>query len=212
MTENEIRQLIISSGKRLVANNLVQGTWGNISIRVDERTMLVTPSGMDYDRLQPEDLVLMDIYTMEYKGQRKPSSEKDLHAGILRTRSDINAVIHSHPSYCCSVAAARIEVPVMSPEMSSLVGGSIKIAKYALPSTKSLTNGAMEAMQGRNGCIMANHGVAACGEDIDKAFEVIRTMEESCRVFIQDSVMKQSKTEQFGEQDMFELFKTKYTK
>lgn len=212
MTENEIRQLIISSGKRLVANNLVQGTWGNISIRVDERTMLVTPSGMDYDRLQPEDLVLMNINTMEYEGQRKPSSEKDLHAGILRTRGDINAVIHSHPSYCCSVAAARVEVPVMSPEMDSLVGGSIKIAKYALPSTKSLTNGAMEAMQGRNGCIMANHGVVACGEDIDKAFEVIRIMEESCRVFIQDSVKKQSKKEQFREQDMFELFKTKYTK
>lgn len=212
MTENEIRQLIIFSGKRLVANNLVQGTWGNISIRVDGRTMLVTPSGMDYDRLQPEDLVLMDIYTMDYKGQRKPSSEKDLHAGILRSRSDINAVIHSHPSYCCSAAAARLEVPVMSPEMQSLVGGSIKIAKYALPSTKSLTNGAMQAMKDRNGCIMANHGVVACGEDIDKAFEVIRIMEESCRVFIQDSAKKQSKKEQFSEQDMFELFKTKYTK
>lgn len=212
MTENEIRQLIISSGKKLVSSNLVQGTWGNISIRVDERTMLVTPSGMDYDRLQPEDLVLMDIYTLEYKGQRKPSSEKDLHAGILRTKSNINAVIHSHPSYCCSVAAAHIEVPVMSPEMESLVGGSIKIAKYALPSTKSLTNGAMEAMEERNGCIMANHGVAACGEDIDKAFEVIRIMEDSCRVFIQESVKKKSGKEQFSEQDMFELFKTNYSK
>jgi L-fuculose-phosphate aldolase len=210
MTENKIRELIITSGKRLVSSNLVQGTWGNISVRVDERTMLLTPSGLDYNRLQPEDLVLMDIFTMEYKGHRKPSSEKDLHAGILRTRKDINAVIHSHPSYCCSVASARIEVPVMSPEMQSLVGGSIKIAKYSLPSTKSLGEGAVRAMQDRNGCVMANHGVAACGADIDKAFEVISIMEESCRKFIEDSVKAKAQKEQFSEQDMFDLFKAIY--
>lgn len=212
MNENEIRQLIVDSGKRLVSSNLVQGTWGNISIRVDERTMLVTPSGMDYGKMQSKDLVLMDIYTMQYSGSRKPSSEKDLHAGILRTRSDVNAVIHSHPSYCCSVASARVEVPVMSPEMESLVGGSIKIAKYALPSTKSLTTGAMEAMKGRNGCIMANHGVVACGENIDVAFDVIRVMEQSSELFIKSAVMKQSDKSQFDEQDMLAIFKNKYAK
>src|SRR5690554_1565135 len=101
MTEKEIRQIIVAAGKELVEKKLVQGTWGNISVRLDKDTMLVTPSAVDYGRMKEQDLVLMNIHTMEYKGDRKPSSEKDIHAAILRERPNINAVIHSHPSYCC---------------------------------------------------------------------------------------------------------------
>lgn len=206
MTENEIRQMIVDAGILLVEKKLVQGTWGNISMRVDENTMLITPSGLDYGKTKPEDLVLMDVNTMEYKGDKKPSSEKDIHATILRERKSINAVIHSHPSYCCSVASANVEVPIMFPEMESLVGGSIKIAKYSLPSTKSLASGAIKAMEDRNGCIMSNHGVIACGVDLNAAFEVIATMEKASKLFIEKSVMEKAGKKEFNEQDMLDIF------
>lgn len=212
MTEAQKRELIVESGKRLVEQKLVQGTWGNISIRLDKNTMLLTPSGMDYGRMKPEDLVVMDIHTMEYQGDHKPSSEKDLHAAIYTAREDINGVIHSHPEYCCSVASARAEIPVMSPEMESLVGGTIRIAKYALPSTKGLADTSMKAIEGRNGCIMSNHGVIACGKDLEEAFSVINVMEQSCKTYIEEAVKKLAGTHDYNEDIMIKIFLDKYNK
>lgn len=212
MTEKDKRNLIVQSGKRLVDQKLVQGTWGNISIRLTENTMLLTPSGMDYGRMKADDLVVMDINTMEYEGNNKPSSEKDLHAAIYRKRRDINGVIHSHPEYCSSVASARAEVPVMSPEMESLVGGTIRIAKYALPSTKGLAESSMKVMDGRNGCIMSNHGVIAFGKDLEQAFEVINIMEKSAKKFIEETVKKLAKVDEYSEDIMIKLFLKKYNK
>ncbi|HHU42770.1 MAG: class II aldolase/adducin family protein [Bacillota bacterium] len=206
MTENQIREIIVAAGKELVERQLVQGTWGNISVRVDADTMLVTPSGVDYGRMKEEDLVLMNIHTLEYVGDRKPSSEKDIHAALLRQRPAINAVIHSHPSYCSSIAAARMEIPVRDPKGKELVGETIRIANYSLPSTKWLMTSAIEAMQDRNACILANHGVIAAGKDLDQAFEVISYMEQACKEYIQDAVKEQTSSDKFELEKMFELF------
>lgn len=206
MTEQQKRNLIVQSGKRLVEQKLVQGTWGNLSLRLDSDHMLITPSGMDYLRMKADDLIVMNIHTMEYQGNVKPSSEKDLHAAIYRTREGMNAAIHSHPEYCCAVAAARAEVPVMSPEMLSLVGESIRIAKYALPSTRGLADTSMKALEGRNGCIMSNHGVIACGKDLEQAFEVIRVMEDSCRMYIEQSVKKYAQKDEYNQEILIESF------
>lgn len=185
MNEQEIRQAVKDAGVRLLKSGLVQGTWGNISIRLDEDRMVVTPSGLDYIRLKPEDMVVVDINTLEYNSPIKPTSEKKIHAAIYRDRKDINAVIHSHPLNCSSVAAARKEIPVMSEKMQELVGGDIKVGHYGLPGTKKLTAGAVEALKGRNGCLLANHGVVACAASIDGAFEVCQVMEDSAKQFIE---------------------------
>ncbi|MDD3946548.1 MAG: class II aldolase/adducin family protein [Clostridia bacterium] len=79
MTEKEIRQAVKDAGVRLIESGLVQGTWGNISIRLDEKHMVVTPSGLDYIRLTPEDMVVVDIDTLEYDSPIKPTSEKKIH-------------------------------------------------------------------------------------------------------------------------------------
>ena len=86
MTEAEIRQAVKDAGVKLLESNLVQGTWGNISIRIDDKKMVVTPSGMDYIRMRPEDTVVVDIETLEYTSDVKPTSEKKIHAAIYRDK------------------------------------------------------------------------------------------------------------------------------
>lgn len=208
MTEKEIRQAVKDAGVRLIESGLVQGTWGNISIRLDEKHMVVTPSGLDYIRLTPEDMVVVDIDTLEYDSPIKPTSEKKIHAAIYRERKDINAVIHSHPLHCSSVAAARREIPVMSPEMQQLVGGSARTGKYGLPGTKKLTAGTVEALQGRNACLQANHGVIACADSIEKAFEVCRVMEESAKLFIERETKNILGKKNIADGDIIEAFYT----
>lgn len=207
MTESEVRQAVKDAGVKLLENNLVQGTWGNISIRLDDKKMVVTPSGMDYIRMRPEDTVVVDIETLEYVSDVKPTSEKKIHAAIYRDRPEIGAVIHSHPLWSSAAAAARMEIPVLSEEHKKLLGGdTVRAAEYALPGTKKLTNGAVAAMQGRNACFLSNHGIVVCAETIEGAFEVCKAMEENSRAYIESIVKKELGKDTVDIDDIFEVF------
>lgn len=181
----ELRQQIVDYGRRLVQEGLVQGTWGNIAARCDETYMLVTPSGIDYDILKPEDIVKVNMYTLEYEGCLKPTSEKRLHAAILKSRKEIGAVIHTHSSWCSVVASSRAKfLPVKSEDMMQHVLGAPKVTEHALPTTKKQAQAAMEAMMDRNACLLGNHGVICCGENLSKAFETCRVMEMAAERYV----------------------------
>lgn len=196
--EMELRQQIIDAGVRLVKSNLVQGTWGNISARLNDKNILITPTGLDYLTLKPEDLVVINLETLEATGLYKPSGEKDIHIRLLKERPDINVVMHSHPQECSSLAAARIDLPVMSAEMEKFVRGDAKATYYALPSTKNLSKAVHIAMKGRNACLMANHGLLTVGATMEDALETSRIMEESCKAFIDKLAAKNSTARGFA--------------
>ena len=140
--EKRLRQVIKDSGVALLAENLVQGTWGNTAVRLDDDHMLVTPTGLDYVALQPEDMPIVQISDPSvWSDGKKPTSERKIHAAIMAARPEINATIHSHPVWCSVFASARVELPVMSDEMQKLVGGSARVGAYGLPGTKKLRNG-----------------------------------------------------------------------
>lgn len=206
MTEAEIRQAVKDAGVKLLESNLVQGTWGNISIRIDDKKMVVTPSGMDYIRMRPEDTVVVDIETLEYTSDVKPTSEKKIHAAIYRDRPEIGAVIHSHPLWSSAVAAARVEMPVKDERHRKLIGESVRPGAYGLPGTKKLTEGAVEAMKGRNACFLANHGIIACAPTIDEAFEVCKAMEECSKNYIESFVKKELNKDKVSVEDIFTVF------
>lgn len=206
MTEAEIRQAVKDAGVKLLESNLVQGTWGNISIRIDDKKMVVTPSGMDYIRMRPEDTVVVDIETLEYTSDVKPTSEKKIHAAIYRDRPEIGAVIHSHPLWSSAVAAARVEMPVKDERHRKLIGESVRPGTYGLPGTKKLTEGAVEAMKGRNACFLANHGIIACAPTIDEAFEVCKAMEECSKNYIESFVKKELNKDKVSVEDIFTVF------
>lgn len=176
--EWELREKLCKYGKKLVETGLVQGTWGNLSIRLDDKYMLVTPSGLDYTRLTPADMVKVNISTLAYEGSLKPTSEKGLHAEVYKQRPDAGAVIHTHSKYCCVFAAAEKPLRINDPEMQKIFGTQVELAEYALPGTKKLMANTVKALGQNFGCIMSHHGMAACGADIETAFDNCVKLEE----------------------------------
>ena len=183
--EQKLREMLVDYGIRLVKEGLVQGTWGNISVRLDEKYMLVTPSGLDYLRLTPSDMVKVDIESLEYEGELKPTSEKGLHAGLYLRRPDLGAVIHTHSKYCCMFAAARKPLPVEDAKMQEIFGLEVPLAGYGLPGSKRLSKNTVKAFGGGMGAIMTAHGMICGGKDMEDAFLNCRRMEGCAESYIE---------------------------
>ena len=157
------REQLVKAGLRLVKEGLVSRTWGNISVKVNESEMLITPSGRIYEDLDPVDMVLVNFRTDKYDEKKKPSSEFKLHTEIYRSRPKINAVIHTHQMNASTCAAARRVVPPVLDDMAQIIGPSVRVADYALPSTKKIVRVTVKALKGRNATLMANHGAVCIG-------------------------------------------------
>jgi L-fuculose-phosphate aldolase len=182
---DQLKRAIIEGGLRLLKEGLVTRTWGNISLRVDETYMLITPSGRAYADLTPNDIVTVNYHTACYEGSVKPSSEKELHCEIYRTRKEIHAVIHTHQMNASTVAAARREVPPILDDMAQIIGLSVRVTKYARSATKKITRRTVRALKGRNAVLMANHGAVCVGRDLEEAFVVCQVLEKACKAFIE---------------------------
>lgn len=186
MNIDEIKEEVCEAGKMLLKEGLVARTWGNVSIKVSDTQMIITPSGRMYDELTPNEMVLVDIYTLKYEGNLKPSSELKLHCQVYKTRPQINAVIHTHQMYASIVAAAQKDVEVLNEEHKKILGAKIiKAAPYALPNTKKITVETANAIEQSNAALMSNHGVVCIGTNLGNAFEVARTLEKACQLFIE---------------------------
>jgi len=181
----ELRQAVVAAGKRLLAEGLVARTWGNVSVRAGPEHMLITPSGRAYEGMAPEDIVPVNLRTGAYDGPHKPSSEGKLHAEIYRTRSEIQAVIHTHQMNASTVAAARREVPPILDDMVQIIGPTVRVADYALPSTNKIVRVTVKALRGRMAALMANHGAVCLGRNLDEAFVVCQVLEKACKAFIE---------------------------
>ena len=182
--EETLRAQLVNYGKQLVASGLVQGTWGNLSARLDDTYMLVTPSGLDYARLTPVDMVKVNIRTLEYEGGLKPTSEKSLHAAIYQNRPDIGGIIHTHSKYCCVYAAARRDLPIPADRQTAFQS-PIKLAPYAPPGSKALTKNTAAAVGDNYGAIMAGHGMIACGRDLTAVFQNCKQLEAIAEASLQ---------------------------
>ena len=209
---SRIRQQVIEGGLRLVKEGLVARTWGNISIRVDETHMLITPSGRSYEDLTPEDIVLVNYHTSKHEGTIKPSSEKELHCEIYRTRKKIHAVIHTHQMNASTVATAHREVPPILDDMAQIIGPTVRVAPYALPSTKKITKKTVKALKGRNAALMANHGAVCVGRDLEEAFVVCQVLEKACKAFIEAEFLGGAKSiNKFEAHLMHQIYIRKYS-
>ena len=185
MNLDEAKQQVCAAGKRLLAEGLVSGTWGNLSIRLDDLHMIITPSGRKYEELTPAEMVLVNLHDLSYEGDIKPSSELKLHAAIYVSRKEVNAVIHTHQPNASTVAAARREVPPLLDDMAQIIGPSVRVADYALPNTRKIVRNTMKALAGRNAALMANHGAVCVGRDLEEAFIVCQVLEKACRSLIE---------------------------
>lgn len=168
--EDTIRRSIVDSCRAMNASGLNQGTSGNISVRYGDR-MLITPSGIAYDELTPDMIASMPLADQggAYDGPKVPSVEWPFHLDILRSRRDVNAVVHTHAMFSTILAIARKPIPACHYMIAAFGGQDVRVADYQRFGTKALSDAVIRALDGRSACLMANHGMIACGETLKKA-------------------------------------------
>lgn len=178
MSEKKIRKEMVAACKTLEANGLNRGASGNVSVR-SGNAMLITPTAVAYDVIAPEMMARMVIDSDEYEfeGPNAPSSEWRFHRDILRARPDINAVVHTHAPYSTILAIARKPIPAIHYMIAAFGGPDIRVAEYARYGTQELSEHIVTAMEGRAGCLMANHGMVVGGANLTRALWLASELE-----------------------------------
>lgn len=182
--ENE-RTQVMKAGISMTKGNLVIGTWGNISIRIKgSNYFAITPSGLDYNTINEEGIIIMDTEGNIIDGDKKPSVEYIMHSEIYKNRQDVNAIVHTHSDFVTALAIARRGIPAAAEDMVQIAGGDIKVSEYALPGTLELGKNVVKALEGRTAAILANHGGIGAGRDLKETMKIVSLMEKSAKATI----------------------------
>ena len=179
------RQQLLAATLRMAASGLNKGTAGNLSVRaVDggERGFLITPTGMAYAALEPEDIVFMDLEGAA-SGRRKPSSEWRFHRDIYVARPGAEAIVHAHSPFAVSLSCLRRDIPAFHYMIARFGGATIRCAAYATFGTQALSDAALAAMDQRSACLLANHGMLVCGRSLEQALDLGIELEELCEQY-----------------------------
>ncbi|MFH8785725.1 class II aldolase/adducin family protein [Streptomyces roseoverticillatus] len=172
---------VVEAARRTTADGLVVGTSGNVSARVGN-VIVVTPSGVPYDRLTPRDVVAVDPEGRRLLGDLAPTSELPLHLAVYRA-TDAAAIVHTHAVHATAVSTLVDELPLIH-YMAGALGGPVRVAPYALYGSDELAAHALEALAGRTGCLLRNHGTLAYGAGLDQAYDRTAQLEWMCRVWL----------------------------
>lgn len=170
------REALIDACRELVRRGLAYGTSGNVSVRRDERCFFISPTGMQYDALAPEDIPLMHV-DGRWFGRRRPSSEWRFHRDIFKSRVEVGAIVHTHSPRATSLACTGRGIPAFH-YMVAIVGGpDIRCAPYYTFGSQELSDAAVAALKDRRACLLANHGVIATGADLSAALALAGEIE-----------------------------------
>lgn len=184
------KEELVNVAHTLYTEGLVFGSWGNLSLRASENQVVITPSGISYEKLQFVDMVVVNMSGEIEGGKWKPSIEMPLHLSLYRAREDIKAIIHTHSNYVTAFAVAREEIPVVVEEMAQVVGRSIKVAEYALPGTQELADNATAVLgEEGNAVLLANHGLVTVGPDLSTALLRCRIIERSAFIYVTAKIL-----------------------
>jgi L-fuculose-phosphate aldolase len=184
-SEPELRQQLVTVARRMNASGLNQGTSGNLSVRIPGG-LLITPSSLPYELMQPEDLVALDLAgSSRDDGARRPSSEWRLHADILAGRPEIAAVLHCHSIHATALACHGRPIPPFH-YMTAVAGGDdIRCAPYATFGTAELSELAVAALVDRRACLLGQHGQVALGASLDQALRIAIEVETLAQMYLQ---------------------------
>lgn len=188
--KQEYRQKIVDAGNTMEALHLTVGTWGNVSIRdVETGLIYIKPSGIPYEKIQEQDVVVMNDKMEIVWGHRKPSIEHHFHISIMNARPDVNAVIHTHPIFSSVFGVTRQDIPGISEDFVQIVGDKIINCEYALPGTPDLAQHVVKALGDRYAVLIPNHGTICVGADISSALKVCHVVEKSAQIYIYAKLM-----------------------
>ncbi|MEJ2156169.1 MAG: L-fuculose-phosphate aldolase [Desulfobacteraceae bacterium] len=184
LLQNE-RSQIVHFGKKLLAARLTSGTGGNLSIfNREENLIAISPSGVEYQAMAPEDVSVVDTDGAPVEGSRKPSSELDFHLALYKKRSDIHSVVHTHSVYATTMACLGWEIPAVH-YLVAFSGHKVPIAPYATFGTPDLARNISASIGQCNALLLANHGLVAIGANLATAFAVAEEIELVARIYYQ---------------------------
>lgn len=181
MDEGAARRGIVEGCRAMNAAGINQGTSGNIGLRWGDG-LLITPSGVPYETLKARDIVFMG-FDGRHDGAAKPSSEWRFHASIMAARPEIGAVVHTHPPYCTAIAIKGLDIPPLHYMIAAAGGPTIRCAPYATYGTEELAGLALEALEDRSACLLANHGMIAAGATLERALWLAVEVETLARQY-----------------------------
>lgn len=186
---DQIKAEVCETARAMAEAGLTAGTWGNISGRVDDMYMVITPSGMDYSRLIPDQMVVVNMRTQEYEGTLKPSVETPIHSKILLNRPEINGVVHVHSSKALAVAVTRKGIPPICDDQVQILGGDVRCAGYTYPGSEEMACSILEALHERTGALIANHGSIAIGRTLSEALTGASVLEKTAQIWIDVQIL-----------------------
>ena len=176
---------IVRTGKIFASAHLVEGSWGNISAKVQEKkTIAITPSGRSYATLEHKDIALLNYDGKVKKSKYLPSSETALHLAIYKERPDIRAIIHTHSVYASACAVAQKPIIPIMEDIVQIAGGQINVSEYALPGTSDLADNAVKALGDKNAVLLSMHGLVSCGRNLVEALTVANIVEKTAMIMI----------------------------
>ena len=188
-TDHHLRREIIRCGSLLHTCGFIAATDGNLSVRLDENRVLVTPTGMSKGMMKTSDLVIVDMEGRKLKGHREVTSEIGMHLLVYRMRPDVNAVVHAHPRTATGFAAAGIALnqPLVCEVVIGL--GQIPMAPYGTPGTPELADTLRPLIPDFDAILMANHGVVTYGSDLQSAYMKMETVEHFAQITLVTHVL-----------------------
>ncbi|WP_107838460.1 L-fuculose-phosphate aldolase [Metasolibacillus meyeri] len=180
----EERKKVVQYCQLLLKSGLTKGTGGNISIYAPtENCVAISPSGVPYDSLKPEDIVLIDIDGNKIEGNYKPSSEWAMHTEVYKQKPRMKSVVHTHSVFAKTLSCLREDLPAIS-YLVAVAGKKVACAQYASFGTQELANNALAAMTDSKAVLLANHGLLAAGETVEEAFNIAEEIELCAEVYI----------------------------
>jgi L-fuculose-phosphate aldolase len=174
----DARQQLVACGRDLLARGLLSQTSGNLSIRIDEDTLFITPSAMPYDQIEPDDIVVIDSRGDVRSGSRRPSSETPLHCLVYASRPDATAIVHTHSPYATTLAVLGLPIPAVHYMIAVTKSTRIQVAAYATYGTDELARNVRDAFPApARAVLIANHGVVTIAPTLAGAASIAESVE-----------------------------------
>lgn len=183
-----LRRQVIDIARAMNAAGINVNKAGNVSVRClrgDSEGLLITPTAVPYADLAPDDVVFVRLADGACVGRRAPSSEWRFHIDILRARAELNAIVHTHSPAATALACHGLGLPPFHYMVAAAGGTDIRCAPYATFGTQALSDHAVAALAGRRACLLAHHGVIACGATLADAFALAAEVEHLARIYLQ---------------------------
>ena len=186
LIKEEYKELIVDTGIEMLRTGITVGTWGNISARDPETGLIyISPSGMEYEKIRTRHVVVINTELETIEGLAEPSIEKQMHVEVYIRRDDVNAVIHTHPTFSTVFGVVNNPLPAVSEDFAQIVGAEVQVASpYALPGTEELAETAVKALGTANAVLLPGHGALAVGRDMKTALKVSHVLEKNARIYL----------------------------